>query len=112
MQLSGEEKNYKTKLTESRLSEFSHFISDLVKLLLPCLLHKNEHDHHPLLTPLQNVITLRQIRPLPQNQKHLNQATLPSSSPPITITIAITNNVPRPGTIELFLVPASAARLV
>ena len=57
-------KNYKTKLTESSLSEFSRFLSDLTpkksgnsmgsscQTTTPCLLDKNEHDHHPLLTPL------------------------------------------------------------
>ena len=54
-------KNYKTKLTCRNFLVFFRTLPQkrqgivwvvLVKLLLPCLLDKNEHDHHPLLTPL------------------------------------------------------------
>ena len=57
-------KNYKTKLTESSLSEFLNFLSDHTpkksansigsscQTTTPLPVDKNGHDHHPLLTPL------------------------------------------------------------
>ena len=67
-----------------------------VKLLLPKPTRKNksEHNHHPLLTPLQNVLTLKPTPPLAATSKTSNQTKLPSSPTPSTTS----NQAPRPGT--------------
>ena len=103
-------KNYKTKLTESSLSEFSRFLSDLTpktsgnsmgsfcQTTTPLPARQKRARSSPTVnTPLKRP-DLKATPPLAARSKAPNQAKRLSSPPPSTSTNINTNNVPRPGT--------------
>ena len=102
---------YKTKLTESSVSEFYNFLSDRNPKTSgnsvgissqitnpppppPSVLEKNRARSSPPINPLSKRPDLKATPPLTARSKKPNQAKLPSSPQPSTST----NHVPRPGT--------------